>query len=66
MDKIFAKTIKTSFWDFLSSTSQADLKSFSKTGIKLFLLYDDKLCGGIKQKKLMIQRPCTADKWKNE
>ena len=46
MDKYFAyKTLKTLLWDFLSHPGQADLKFFSKTGIKLFLLYDEKLYG---------------------
>ena len=43
MDKIFAKTLKTLLWDFLSPPSQTDLKFLSKIGIKLFLLYDEKL-----------------------
>ena len=51
MDKIFARTLKTLFWDFLSSPSQADQKFFSKTGIKLFLLCDEKLYGGKKTEK---------------
>ena len=45
MDKIFAKTLKTLLWDFLSPPSQADLKFFWKAGIKLFLHYDEKRYG---------------------
>ena len=37
MDKIFAKTLKTLFWDFSSSPSQADLKFFSKNWDQTFL-----------------------------
>ena len=66
MDKIFAKTLKTLFWNFSSSPSQANLMIFSKTEIRLFLLYDEKLYGERKQKKLMIRRSCIADKWKNK
>ena len=37
MDKIFAKTLKTLFWDFSSSPSQADLKFFFKNWDQTFL-----------------------------
>ena len=45
MDKIFAKTLKT----YLSPPSQADF--FKNTGIKPFLLCDEKLYGQKKKKK---------------
>ena len=44
MDKIFAKTLKT----YLSPPSQADF--FKNTGIKPFLLCDEKLYGQKKKK----------------
>ena len=63
MDTIFVKTLTTLLWDFLNPPSQANLNFFLKTGIHHF--YDVKLYGE-KQKKLMIQRSCIADKWKNK
>ena len=62
MDKIFAKTLKT----YLSPPSQADF--FKNTGIKPFLLCDEKLYGQKKKKKkkMMIRRSCIAGKWLNQ
>ena len=51
MDKIFAKTLKT----YLSPPSQADF--FKNTGIKPFLLCDEKLYGQKKKKKEKTDDP---------